>query len=101
MQLVNFLDANLRFTQPVVAYGGPVRDWLRDVYKEQTKEQLPSKSGENPLRVLSLVELQIASGAKTPVLCANHSSMYLYDTYKPVLSKPCSQKPRRVPTHPY
>ena len=33
---------------------------------------------------MSLLELEIVKGKKTPVLCANHPSMYLYDTSIPV-----------------
>ena len=87
-QLTNFLTKKKRVTQPIVAYGGPVRDWLWKVYKKQIQAQVPAKdgakAGANPLGVLSIVKLEIIKGAKTPVLCANHPSMYLYDTNLPV-----------------
>ncbi len=60
------------YTQPVVAYGGPVRDWL--------EKSFPKESNGH-LEPLSLLTLQLFdSGVKTPVLCANHPSKYLYYT---------------------
>ena len=80
-QLRNFLaDAGASCTQPVVTYGGPVREWLWRAYEDQISAQLAPQSGKNPLHVLSLVDLEIARGTRTPVLCANHPSMYLYYT---------------------
>lgn len=62
-------------TQPVVAYGGPVREWLQQAYPDQIKDKL---------EVLSLVKLRIFGNQTiTPVLCANHPSEYLYYTSKP------------------
>ncbi|MCA0154003.1 hypothetical protein [Winogradskyella vincentii] len=61
-------------TQPLVAYGGPVRSWLcgNDAYGDQINEDL---------KVLSLLNLNILEdGSITPVLCANHPSQYLYMT---------------------
>jgi hypothetical protein len=59
---------------PVVAYGGPVMDWLKANYADQITENL---------QPLSLVELQLwESGVKHHVLCANHPSKYLYYTDK-------------------
>lgn len=59
-------------TQPVVAYGGPVRDWLKQAYPDQIKKNL---------QPLTLLELRLTDGkAVTPVLCANHPSQYLYLT---------------------
>lgn len=83
-QLRTFLTGDGGVTQPVVAYGGPVRDWLWKAYKPQIKAQSGDAGSGNPLRVLSLIELEIVKGARTPVLCANHPSMYLYDTDIPV-----------------
>ena len=83
-QLRTFLAAAGAVTQPVVGYGGPVRDWLWTAYKDQIEAQLGETCADNPLRVLSVIELEIVHGAKTPVLCANHPSMYLYDTNDPV-----------------
>jgi len=89
--LENFLTVIGETTQPVVAYGSPVRDWLWKAYQEQIAAQLPAKSPReagsplpNPLHTLSVVTLEIIKGAKTPVLCANHPSMYLYDTDIPL-----------------
>jgi hypothetical protein len=84
-QLKNFLDGSGKVTQPVVAYGGPVRDWLWLAYGKQIAQQLDvAPTGDNPLRVLSLITLEIVKGVATPLLCANHPSMYLYDTNIPV-----------------
>ncbi len=59
-------------TQSVVAYGGPVRDWLKQNYADQ----IPGT-----LAPLSLLMLKLSDDdALTPVLCANHPSMYLYYT---------------------
>jgi hypothetical protein len=82
-QLCTFLAAGTPVTPPMVAYGGPVRDWLWKSYPDQIKAQLGG-GGDNPLWVLSLVDLEIVTGTRTPVLCANHPSMYLYDTDVPV-----------------
>lgn len=68
--LAGILDPSAGATQPIVAYGEPVREWLGKAYSDQVKE---------PLDVLSLVTLQIVErGPKTPVLCANHPSEFLY-----------------------
>lgn len=57
-------------TQPVVAYGGPVRDWLEAAFPKLIEEELG---------VLSLLRLPLGShGSHTPVLCANHPSRFLY-----------------------
>lgn len=55
-------------TQPIVAYGTPVHNLLRDHF------------GQQNTGVLSLCELQIVPGTITPVLCANHPAEFLmYD----------------------
>jgi hypothetical protein len=80
-QLRNFLGSPVGgVTAPVVGYGGPVRDWLWNAYGDQIAEQLPGSGMANPLRPLSLVTLDVVAGAKTPVLCADHPSEYLYFT---------------------
>jgi hypothetical protein len=62
----------IRNNIPVVAYGEPVMDWLKIAYPGQISATLTP---------LSLVELDILeTGVKTPVLCANHPSKYLYYT---------------------
>jgi len=84
-QLKTFLATSEDVTAPVVGYGGPVRDWLWKVYKKQIQAQLGAGSGsDNPVKVMTLLELEIVKGKTTPVLCANHPSMYLYDTDIPV-----------------
>jgi len=66
-------------TQPIVAYGGPVHDWLAQAFS------LP----ETP-HTLDIVKLSILAGSDgqpapaTWVLCANHPSEYLYDTDLPL-----------------
>lgn len=82
-QLRNFLHplaatGHLR-TQPMVAYGGPVHEWLKQAF------DLPTTPG-----VLDIVELSVLDAAPgqpaatTWVLCANHPSEYLYDTGLPL-----------------
>jgi hypothetical protein len=59
-------------TQPVIAYGSPVKDWLEQNFADQITQKLET---------LSLIELQLVDrDVKTPVLCANHPSKYLYFT---------------------
>ncbi|MFN3582159.1 MAG: hypothetical protein ACK4VV_16995, partial [Pseudomonas sp.] len=86
-QLENFLQplasTDYQFTQPIVAYGGPVHDWLKQAFG---LAQTP--------RTLDIVQLSIVAAlpgqpaASTWVLCANHPSEYLYDTDIP-LSDAC------------
>jgi hypothetical protein len=84
-QMRNFLRASVgKRTAPVVAFGGPVRDWLWSAFKDQIARQLEVTGDSNPLRVLTVLELEVVEGTKTAVLCANHPSMYLYDTSLPV-----------------
>ena len=60
------------YTQPVVAYGDPVMDWLQQTFPNEI---------QNKLEPLSLIELQLVDrNVKTLVLCANHPSKYLYYT---------------------
>ncbi|GEM_PF-1417484 len=59
-------------TQPAVAYGEPVRDWLQQNFSSQIS---------GTLAVLSTFELRLwDKEVTTPVLCANHPSKYLYYT---------------------
>lgn len=65
---------------PVVAYGGPVRDWISQTYglpmKKDAQGQLYSA-----IEVNEIVELPLFAGKKNvKVLCANHPSEYLYLT---------------------
>ncbi|MFN0189988.1 MAG: hypothetical protein ACKVQV_14910 [Bacteroidia bacterium] len=70
------LNPNGKITQPVMAYGGPVMDWLKLAFADQIDPQI-----KGPLAPLSLVELKLFdSDVITPVLCANHPSKYLYYT---------------------
>ncbi len=73
-------DQTGKATQPVVAYGGPVRDWLESTFPDQIREQIP----KGKLDVLSVVSLPLYDDkTPTPVLCANHPSMYFYLIKKP------------------
>lgn len=82
-QLRNFLKplptTGGELTQPIVAYGGPVHDWLKEAFH---LARTPA--------VLDIVELSILEGSqgqpapRTWVLCANHPSEYLYDTDLPL-----------------
>lgn len=82
-QLRNFLhpiqtrDGSV--TQPVVAYGGPVHEWLKQAFE----------LSDTP-HTLDILKLTILDGSDhqpaptTWVLCANHPSEYLYDTDLPL-----------------
>ena len=71
------LKATGNKTQPIVAYGGPVMDFLQKTFSDQIDPQI--KDGK--LEPLSLVQLKLFdSDAITRVLCANHPSKYLYFT---------------------
>jgi hypothetical protein len=68
--LAALLDQSGKRTQPVVAYGGPARDWLKAAYPAQVK-RTPG--------LLSVLELRVGAGkAVTPILCANHPSEFLF-----------------------
>ncbi len=74
-QLTTFLGGHRTHTPPLVGMGAPVRDWFRAEFRvKQT------------LKPLSLIEMEIIKGRKTPILFANHPSQYLYDTDEPVRS---------------
>lgn len=82
-QLENFLrplpETDYLLTQPIVAYGGPVHDWLKQAFN---LDQAPA--------TLDIIRLSILPGAPntepatTWVLAANHPSEYLYDTNIPL-----------------
>jgi len=82
-QLRNFLrpleETGNSLTQPVVAYGGPVHDWLKQAFN---LNHSPGVLEIVPLSILETDEGQPA--AQTWVLCANHPSEYLYDTDLPL-----------------
>lgn len=66
------LNPHGKTTLPVVAYGEPVRDFLEKAFADQIKGELDT---------LSVIELRLSDQkVKTPVLCANHPSKYLYYT---------------------
>lgn len=72
--LTALLDSSAAATQPVVAYGYPVRQWLEAAFPKEAKD----------LGVLSYFTVELfGNGVKTPILCANHPSEYLYFTDKP------------------
>ncbi len=81
LQLENYLhplkETDDKFTQPVVAYGGPVHEWLKQAYS------LP----DTP-KTLDVLQLSLLDGEHSPaatwILCANHPSEYLYDTSVPL-----------------
>ena len=82
-QLNNFLrplkETSYELTQPIVAYGGPVHEWLKEAFGLSSAP-----------KTLEIVELKILkdndehSAPFTWVLCANHPSEYLYDTNLPL-----------------
>jgi hypothetical protein len=66
------LTATSKKTQPLVAYGSPVRDWLTGAFGDQITVKL---------EVLTFLSLKMLDDdSLTPVLCANHPSQYLYMT---------------------
>lgn len=82
-QLNNFLkplpETDNKLTQPVVAYGSPVHEWLKQAFNLSATPQ-----------TLELMQLKIVNNINakdapyTWVLCANHPSEYLYDTDIPI-----------------
>lgn len=72
-QLNTFLGGHRTHTPPLVGMGAPVRDWFREEF-----------GVKQTLKPLSLIEMEIVKGRKTPILFANHPSQYLYDTDEPV-----------------
>lgn len=74
-QLQNFLRpleaAGNKRTQPVIAYGKPVHDWLKQAFH---LKQSPGTLDIIPLSILEGGDNQ--PGAQTWVLCANHPSEY-------------------------
>lgn len=79
-QLNNFLrpleETAYKLTQPVVAYGSPVHEWLKQAFELETAP-----------KTLDIVKLNILDSDSAPstwVLCANHPSEYLYDTDIPL-----------------
>lgn len=79
-QLNTFLrplkSTDLLLTQPIVAYGNPVHEWLKQAYELQTTP-----------KTLDVIKVNILDGDGAPstwILCANHPSEYLYDTDIPL-----------------
>jgi hypothetical protein len=69
------LTSDGKFTQPVVAYGEPVMQWVRQAFPDVVKDEL---------QPLSLIEISLFDNdVITPLLCANHPSKYLYYTDQP------------------
>lgn len=67
---------------PVVAYGGPVRDWISTTFGLPMKTV--SSGQQSAIQVNEIVELPIfEQQGKVQVLCANHPSEYLYLTKSP------------------
>ncbi len=60
--------------RPLVAFGGPVRAWLKEQYKLD-------------LSVLELATLKLPSGPTVPVLAANHPS-FIYNAVKKLQDDP-------------
>jgi hypothetical protein len=68
------LEAHWNKNIPIVAYGGPVMDWLQKAFPQEVKKAL---------QPLDLLELPLSPNhPNNPVLCANHPSKYLYYTDK-------------------
>ncbi|WP_421844060.1 alkaline phosphatase family protein [Marinobacter algicola] len=82
-QLRNFLrplkETGHSLTQPMVAYGEPVHDWLQQAFG---LAQSPGTLDLVPLTIIDGINNKPAP--TTWVLCANHPSEYLYDTDLPL-----------------
>ncbi|HKK94187.1 MAG TPA: hypothetical protein VJ925_12190 [Longimicrobiales bacterium] len=74
--LTALLDTSGSVTQPVVAYGPPVHQWLHETFPKQVP-QWPEL-----FSILSLT-LDPETGAKTPVICADHPSAFLFFDHHP------------------
>ena len=68
--------------RPLVAFGGPVRGWLKSEYGLD-------------LKVLSLGALALKSGLKVPVLAANHPS-FIYNAIKQLENDPNTPIDERI-----
>ncbi|TVP54854.1 MAG: hypothetical protein EA351_12320 [Gemmatimonadales bacterium] len=70
LMLGALLDGSGSHTQPVVAYGSPVHEWLPLAYPDQIK---------GPLGLYSIVSPRLTdSDAVTHMVCANHPSEFLF-----------------------
>ena len=86
-----FLSANARrsLTAPMVVGGGPAIETIARHYRNQLPE------GEE-LSPMSLVSLEIIAGKKTPLLCTNHPSTYLYYAYGSATEPPNRKKAAEI-----
>lgn len=81
-QMLNVLlrtTPNKKATQPIVAYGGPVMNYLQTTYKpKDLSGKITGNNGPN-LAPLSLISLPLLKGGpQTSVLCANHPAQFMY-----------------------
>lgn len=81
-QMLNVLlrsTPNKKATQPIVAYGGPVMNYLQTTYKpKDLSRSITGNKGPN-LAPLSLISLPLLKGGpQTAVLCANHPAQFMY-----------------------
>ncbi len=86
-QMLNvFLEASSSgaTTQPIVAYGGPVIDYL-----QQKLNPVDLNSDNTSIQVLSLFSIPFMNdGPPTPVLCANHPAKFMYYSPTPDPEEP-------------
>ncbi|HIG29933.1 MAG TPA: hypothetical protein EYQ50_19905 [Verrucomicrobiales bacterium] len=75
LKAVLSISANGKATQPIVGYGGPIRNWLEQTFPNEVKKVKP----DGNLDVLDIIEIPLVSDTVlTPVICANHPSLYFY-----------------------
>ena len=83
---IEMLSAVLRTSQsgkttaPIVAYGGPVGQWLAKYFPDQIKEQGVKVDSYGDLEVCQAFHLHLSGpkGPKTPVMSANHPISFNY-----------------------
>jgi hypothetical protein len=75
-------------TQPVVAYGGPVMNFLAAAYPESRDQATEVTGNRGPeLWPLSLIQVPfVKGGPPTWILCANHPAQFMY--YSPSTAAP-------------
>ncbi|HRH98850.1 MAG TPA: hypothetical protein PLB55_23115 [Prosthecobacter sp.] len=81
-QMLNLLlraTPNKKATQPIVAYGGPVMNYLQTTCNPKDLSGKITGNKGPDLAPLSLVSLPLLEGGpQTAVLCANHPAQFMY-----------------------
>ena len=89
MQMLNvLLRANNGVTQPVVAYGGEVMQFVGTQFPNAADISPVTGHPTTSPSPLSLYQLQVlASGPTTALLCANHPSKFMYEQTMDILTQ--------------